>query len=155
MYGYHVLVDLGAERRRALLAEAEQGRLAEPASARRPLLARLAVWRPMRPSRARAAFIPPPRLPLDDESGEREAHLSGPGRDPSNVVAARREPTPCADAGDGSGVRIRPVTADDAPLLEAGFARLSVRSRYQRFLSPKNSLSPAELRFLTDVDHHH
>src|SRR3954449_8396355 len=150
MYGYHVLVDLGAERRRALLAEAERGRLAEPASARRPLLARLAaVWRPMRPSRARAAlvgsavdptppvpattaasglrpppFIPSPRLPLDDESGEREAHLTGPGRDPSNVVTARREPTPCADAGDGSGVHIRPVTADDAPLLEAGFARL-------------------------------
>jgi len=55
---------------------------------------------------------------------------------------------------DGSQVQIRPVRGSDAPLLADGFARLSARSRQQRFLSPKHSLSEAELRFLTEVDHH-
>ena len=55
---------------------------------------------------------------------------------------------------DGSEVLIRPVRGSDAPLLADGFARLSARSRQMRFLSPKRSLSAAELRFLTEVDHH-
>jgi len=55
---------------------------------------------------------------------------------------------------DGSEVLIRQVRGSDAPLLADGFARLSTRSRQMRFLSPKHSLSAAELRFLTEVDHH-
>ena len=55
---------------------------------------------------------------------------------------------------DGSQVQIREVRGSDAPLLADGFARLSARSRQQRFLSPKHSLSAAELRVLTEVDHH-
>ena len=55
---------------------------------------------------------------------------------------------------DGSEVLIRQVRGSDAPLLADGFARLSARSRQQRFLSPKNTLSAAELRFLTEVDHY-
>jgi len=55
---------------------------------------------------------------------------------------------------DGSEVLIRQVRSSDAPLLADGFARLSARSRQMRFLSPKRSLSPAELRFLTEIDHH-
>jgi RimJ/RimL family protein N-acetyltransferase len=55
---------------------------------------------------------------------------------------------------DGSTVLIRPVRSADAPLLADGFARLSARSRQLRFLTPKKELSPAELRYLTDVDHH-
>jgi RimJ/RimL family protein N-acetyltransferase len=35
-----------------------------------------------------------------------------------------------------------------------GFARLSARSRQLRFLTPKKELSPAEVRYFTDVDHH-
>ena len=54
---------------------------------------------------------------------------------------------------DGSAVLIRPVRPEDAGLLEDGFARLSDRSRRLRFLGPKASLSAAELRYLTDVDH--
>ena len=42
----------------------------------------------------------------------------------------------------------------DAPLLADGFARLSTQSRWMRFLGTKTSLSAAELRYLTDVDHH-
>ena len=55
---------------------------------------------------------------------------------------------------DGSTVLIRPVHSADAPLLADGFARLSARSRQLRFLTPKKELSPAELRYFTDVDHH-
>ncbi len=55
---------------------------------------------------------------------------------------------------DGSGVLIRPVHRTDAPLLADGFARLSATSRWMRFLTAKRELSAAELRYLTDVDHH-
>ena len=55
---------------------------------------------------------------------------------------------------DGSAVLIRPVRRADAPLLADGFTRLSARSRRLRFLTPKTELSPAELRYFTDVDHH-
>ena len=55
---------------------------------------------------------------------------------------------------DGSAVLIRPVQSTDAPLVADGFARLSPRSRQLRFLTRKKQLSSAELRYLTDVDHH-
>jgi RimJ/RimL family protein N-acetyltransferase len=55
---------------------------------------------------------------------------------------------------DGSEVLIRPVQGTDAPLLADGFARLSARSRQMRFLWTKNELSPAELRYFTEIDHH-
>jgi RimJ/RimL family protein N-acetyltransferase len=51
-------------------------------------------------------------------------------------------------------VLVRPVREDDKQLLLDAFARLSERSRYRRFLSPRWQLSPRELRFLTEVDHH-
>src|SRR5580700_3848970 len=56
---------------------------------------------------------------------------------------------------DGTTVLIRQVQSADAPVLADGFARLSARSRQLRFLTPKKELSPAELRYFTDVDHHH
>jgi RimJ/RimL family protein N-acetyltransferase len=55
---------------------------------------------------------------------------------------------------DGSAVLIRPVRSTDAPLLAEGFARLSERSRRLRFLGRKNTLTEADLRYFTDVDHH-
>jgi RimJ/RimL family protein N-acetyltransferase len=55
---------------------------------------------------------------------------------------------------DGSTALIRQVQAADAPLLANGFARLSAESRATRCLGAKKELSPAELRYLTDVDHH-
>jgi RimJ/RimL family protein N-acetyltransferase len=55
---------------------------------------------------------------------------------------------------DGSEVLIRQVQSADAPLLADGFARLSTKSRQMRFLTPKKELSPSELRYLTDIDHH-
>ena len=55
---------------------------------------------------------------------------------------------------DGSAVLIRQVRSTDAALLADGFARLSPRSRWMRFLRAKTTLSAAELRYFTDVDHH-
>jgi RimJ/RimL family protein N-acetyltransferase len=55
---------------------------------------------------------------------------------------------------DGSQVLIRQVRSTDAPLLADGFARLSAMSRWMRFLAPKPELSAAELRYLTEIDHH-
>jgi len=55
---------------------------------------------------------------------------------------------------DGSKVLIRQVRPADARLLADGFARLSPQSRRMRFLARKDQLSAAELRYLTDVDHH-
>jgi len=55
---------------------------------------------------------------------------------------------------DGSTVLIRPVRSTDAPLLADGFARLGPQSRQMRFLGAKTALSAAELRYLTEVDHH-
>ena len=54
---------------------------------------------------------------------------------------------------DGWAVLIRPVRPADGGLLADGFARLSDRSRRMRFLGPKETLSAAELRYFTDVDH--
>ena len=55
---------------------------------------------------------------------------------------------------DGSAVVIRQIRSADAALLADGFARLSDASRQMRFLTKKKGLSPAELRYFTDVDHH-
>ena len=76
----------------------------------------------------------------------RQARASrpAPGAPPGNPVILR----------DGSGVLIRPVRTTDAPLLAEGFTRLSATSRWLRFLTAKQELSPAELRYFTDVDHH-
>lgn len=53
-----------------------------------------------------------------------------------------------------AAIEIRPVTPVDRPALQAGFDRLSERSRYRRFLSPHPRLTEAELRYFTEVDHH-
>ena len=55
---------------------------------------------------------------------------------------------------DGREVLVRPIRpADGQGLLEA-FERLSPESRYRRFLAPMPTLGGAQLRYLTEVDHH-
>ena len=49
---------------------------------------------------------------------------------------------------------IRQIQSADAPLLADGFTRLSDQSRQMRFLTRKKELSPAELRYFTEIDHH-
>jgi RimJ/RimL family protein N-acetyltransferase len=53
---------------------------------------------------------------------------------------------------NGVEVVIRPIRPDDKPLLAEGIARLSPRSARFRFLAPKNHLTSAELRYLTEID---
>jgi GNAT superfamily N-acetyltransferase len=55
---------------------------------------------------------------------------------------------------DGSRVRIRQGRPTDGELLVRGFDRLSLESRYRRFLTPLPALSGRILGYLTDVDHH-
>jgi GNAT superfamily N-acetyltransferase len=55
---------------------------------------------------------------------------------------------------DGSQVRIARITPSDAPLIAAGFERLSAETRRLRFLTSKPSLSSSELKYLTEVDGH-
>jgi RimJ/RimL family protein N-acetyltransferase len=55
---------------------------------------------------------------------------------------------------DGSEVTIRRLTPEDAPVLADAFERLSRESRDLRFLGAKPTLSPRDLRYLTEVDGH-
>jgi len=47
---------------------------------------------------------------------------------------------------------MRPIDSDDKDRLAAGVAALSPESAYGRFLTGKSSLTPTELRYLTEVD---
>jgi len=96
---------------------------------------------------------------LTEAQAARRAKQARPARPRAGWRRRPARPEPAAEGTpvvlrDGSQVQIREVRGSDAPLLADGFARLSARSRQQRFLSPKHSLSAAELRFLTEVDHH-
>jgi RimJ/RimL family protein N-acetyltransferase len=55
---------------------------------------------------------------------------------------------------DGGDVEIRPLERSDREALASAVARLSERSRYLRFASPKPRLSERELDTLTELDRH-
>jgi RimJ/RimL family protein N-acetyltransferase len=131
MFSHHVYTALALAHERSTTQAARragQARLsrqrADTSDARRSLLGWIPDW--LRPGRS--------RLP-----GHRQ-RFAGEGR----PVVLR----------DGSKVLIRQVQRTDAPLLADGFTRLSARSRQMRFLSSKKELTPAELRFYTEVNHH-
>jgi RimJ/RimL family protein N-acetyltransferase len=54
---------------------------------------------------------------------------------------------------DGTTIVIRPVGPEDADQLKAGFEHLGAVSRYRRFLTSIDDLSPRQLSYLTHVDH--
>jgi len=135
MMNYYIYLALARGRSNALLREPEAAgragqarryrqRAGTSGGRRSPLPALL---RRLRPARASWA-----------------ARATWPGRAAGGRVVLR----------DGSKVVIRPVGSADAPLLADGFARLSPESRRLRFLRRKDALTPAELRYFTDVDHH-
>jgi ribosomal protein S18 acetylase RimI-like enzyme len=72
---------------------------------------------------------------------------------PSTNPVMTGRPTVTAALKDGSRIQLSPVTADDKTLLADGFARLSPRARYLRFLAPAERLSPGQLAYLSEVDH--
>ena len=55
---------------------------------------------------------------------------------------------------DGRTIEVRPLGPDDKRELGAAMERLSPEARYLRFASPKDRLSPSELAYLTEIDHH-
>jgi RimJ/RimL family protein N-acetyltransferase len=126
----HIQAALASERVRDVLAEADAARRARQARSHRQ-------W---------------PGLPA---ARQRPIHKLAawllPGWRPGPRYTARGKP---AVLRDGSEVLIGPVGTADAPLLADGFARLSARSRQMRFLTLKQELSPAELRYFTEIDHH-
>src|SRR3954453_17220851 len=63
------------------------------------------------------------------------------------------QPTTRIVLPDGGVVAVRPLRRGDRAEIAAAVARLSERSRYLRFASPKPRLTERELDHLLDVDH--
>jgi GNAT superfamily N-acetyltransferase/nucleotide-binding universal stress UspA family protein len=61
---------------------------------------------------------------------------------------------PPVELRDGTCIQIRPIGPGDRDALNAGFERMSPESKYLRFFGPVPHLTDAQLRYLTDVDHH-
>jgi putative redox protein len=59
-----------------------------------------------------------------------------------------------APHADAASLEVRAITPDDKEAMAEGFEHLSEESRYRRFLAPHAQLTPAELRYFTEVDHH-
>ncbi|HTW18603.1 MAG TPA: GNAT family N-acetyltransferase [Mycobacteriales bacterium] len=51
-------------------------------------------------------------------------------------------------------ITIRPLTLRDREIVTEVFAGLGLESRIRRFHGPKKRLSRAEIRYLTEIDHH-
>jgi RimJ/RimL family protein N-acetyltransferase len=69
------------------------------------------------------------------------------------VPAAPGAPHASAITSYGLSLQVRPVAATDREALAVFFARLTDRSRYQRFMGAKPQLSRRDLDFLSEVDH--
>ena len=54
----------------------------------------------------------------------------------------------------GTEIVVRPITAADHDALLELFERLGPESRYSRFMFPAQTLTEADVRYFTDVDHH-
>jgi GNAT superfamily N-acetyltransferase len=57
-------------------------------------------------------------------------------------------------ATSAEALEIRPISPDDKEALSEAFGHLGERSRYRRFLAPHGRLTPRELCYFTEVDHH-
>jgi RimJ/RimL family protein N-acetyltransferase len=134
MLSPHIHAALAHERHQTFLAQAEAGRRARQARLHRQQAGTSGARRS--PLRRRPGWLHPGRSRVL-------------GQWPGPAVTGRP-----VVLRDGSTVLIRQVHSADAPLVADGFARLSARSRQLRFLTPKQELSPAELRDFTDLDHH-
>lgn len=64
-----------------------------------------------------------------------------------------RRRTTEAILSDGTRVILRPLVPDDGQRILEGFARMSPESRYRRFMSPVDELTPEMLRKLVEVDY--
>jgi RimJ/RimL family protein N-acetyltransferase len=82
---------------------------------------------------------------MSPKTGARPARLA--------PVDDSREGARRALAGGGE-VLIRPIRPEDKRGLQQGIERLTPRSRYRRFFSPVPRVTAAQLRYLTEIDHH-
>jgi GNAT superfamily N-acetyltransferase len=85
-----------------------------------------------------------PRL---DKSGGRASELKD-GR----IPALAKRYFAKVQLADGRSLVIRAIVPEDKELLQEGMHHLSKRSRYNRFLTPKDELTPGELIYFTEVD---
>ena len=77
---------------------------------------------------------------------------------PMGLSAHREPPAPRLSGErirlpDGTEIVVRPIEADDAPLLRLTLEHLSALSRYRRFREPVDHFSPRELDEITHADH--
>jgi len=56
--------------------------------------------------------------------------------------------------GDGTGIEIRPIRPIDKDVIARGWSLVSRETQQRRFLAAKPRLTPADLRYLTEVDGH-
>ena len=54
---------------------------------------------------------------------------------------------------DGTRIRLRPIVPEDKANILAAWQRLSPESRYRRFMSPMDELTPEMLAELTEIDY--
>jgi GNAT superfamily N-acetyltransferase len=83
----------------------------------------------------------------------RQSYARGLARAAAEAAEAEEHPGELVELRDGHRVLVRPVRPEDKPLFVVGFDELGAESRYRRFLGSKKMLTPAELAFLTEVDH--
>jgi RimJ/RimL family protein N-acetyltransferase len=70
------------------------------------------------------------------------------------VTLVTGEPSERLNLRDGRVVDIRALERGDRRLLAAAIRRLSDRSSYLRFATPKHRVTERELDYLVDIDHH-
>lgn len=89
---------------------------------------------------------------MKDETGARLRRLAPVG-DTRDSIPSGGEEVRRALAGGGE-VLIRPIRPEDKRGLQRGIERLTPQSRYRRFFSPMPRVTRAQMRYLTEVDHH-
>src|SRR5512139_831399 len=103
---------------------------------------------------ARLGVMPPPAA-LDPGATMAQLVDAMAAARPAAAASATAPQAPIArrlHLADGTPFVLRPITPGDAAL-EAAFVRgLSPESRFKRFLSSVNELTPKKLRYFTDVD---
>jgi RimJ/RimL family protein N-acetyltransferase len=89
---------------------------------------------------------------MQDETRARPARLAPVGD--SRDTARPRDEEVHRPLARGGEVLIRPIRPEDKRGLQQGIERLTPQSRYRRFFSPMPRVTSAQMRYLTEVDHH-
>jgi GNAT superfamily N-acetyltransferase len=90
---------------------------------------------------------------MTDKTAARLARLAPVG-DSRDSARPRDEEVRRPLAGGGGEVLVRPIRPEDKGGLQQGIETLTPQSRYRRFFSPVPRVTGAQMRYLTEVDHH-